>query len=207
MPEAKVDNITGTVAASGISTGGDSATRRAAASAAVPGGQATFGHDCMSASCNSTTSRDGARTDRTDLMDALQRLNPASAPAPSGKYSQLTITAANTRVATFAGQIAAPTSAGAVPAGAANQTHLVFAAIENLLASQGAKPTDLIKLTTFIVGRDTLDEFNTARNEIYAEWFPEGDFPSNTLILVAGLAAESLLVEIEGSFVCPEPGR
>ncbi|MGC4857198.1 RidA family protein [Micromonospora sp. DT4] len=207
MLEATVDEFTGTVAVSEIPTGGDLATRRAAASAAMPGDQAPFGHDFMRASRNTVTSRNSTRTDRTDLMDALQRLNPASAPAPSGKYSQLTITAANTRVATFAGQIATPTSAGIIPAGAANQTRLVFAAIENLLASQGAKPADLIKLTTFIVGRDNLDEFNAVRNEIYAEWFPEGDFPGNTLILVAGLAAESLLVEIEGSFVCPQPGR
>ncbi|MCX5065958.1 RidA family protein [Micromonospora lupini] len=88
-----------------------------------------------------------------------------------------------------------------------HQARLVFAAIESLLASQGANPADLIKPTTFIVGRDTLDEFNTVRNEIYAGWFPEGEFPGNTLVLVAGLAAESLLVEIEGSFVCPQSGR
>lgn len=140
-------------------------------------------------------------------MNVLQRLNPASAPAPSGKYSQLTITAANTRIATFAGQIATTKSTAAVPVNAADQARLVFAAIESLLASQDAKPSDLIKLTTFIVGRDALADFNTARNEIYADWFPEGDFPGNTLILVAGLATESLLVEIEGSFACPESGR
>lgn len=41
------------------------------------------------------------------------------------------------------------------------------------------------------------------RSEIYAQWFPEGGTPANTLLLVAGLAHEALLVEIEGSFVCP----
>jgi enamine deaminase RidA (YjgF/YER057c/UK114 family) len=133
---------------------------------------------------------------------APQRLNPASAPAPRGKYRQLTITAAGTPVATFAGQIAT-TDAGTVPPGATEQTRLVFAAIGDLLASQGAGPPDLIKLTTFVVGRDNLAGFNAVRDEIYADWFPGGDFPSNTLILVAGLATESLLVEIEGSFACP----
>ncbi len=128
-------------------------------------------------------------------MDALQRLNPAAAPAPRGKYSQLSITAANTRVATFAGQVATPTD------GAADQTRQVFAAIGALLASQGATPSDLIKLTTYVVGRDTLPDFNTVRDEVYADWFPHGDYPANTLVLVAGLALDSLLVEIEGSFV------
>ena len=138
-------------------------------------------------------------------MDAPQRLNPPAAPAPGGKYSQLAIVAADTRVATFAGQVAT-TSAGAGPAGAADQTRLVFAAIADLLGSQGARPRDLIKLTTFVVGRDTLAGFAAARDEIYADWFPDGDFPPNTLVVVAGLAAESLLVEIEGSFACPPSG-
>ncbi|WP_203824769.1 RidA family protein, partial [Actinoplanes palleronii] len=140
-------------------------------------------------------------TDRITIVQALQRVNPTSAPAPKGKYSQLTIVAAGTRTATFAGQIATDASAGA-----AEQTRLVFAAIGELLASQGATPSDLIKLTTFVVGRDSLAEFNTARDKVYHEWFPEGDFPANTLVLVAGLAIESSLVEIEGSFVCQESG-
>ncbi|MGX6603126.1 RidA family protein [Micromonosporaceae bacterium Da 78-11] len=131
-------------------------------------------------------------------MDVLQRLDPASAPAPSGKYSQLTITSAAARVATFSGQIG-----GTGADGAAEQTRLVFAAIGALLASQGAGPEDLIKLTTYVVGRDNLAEFNAVRNEVYADWFPDGGFPGNTVVLVAGLALESLLVEIEGSFVCP----
>jgi len=146
--------------------------------------------------CASTAQRE------FDNVVAPQRLNPASAPAPAGKYRQLTITASGTPVATFAGQIAT-TATGTAPAGAAEQTRLVFAAIGDLLASQGAGPADLIKLTTFVVGRENLAGFSAVRDEIYADWFPGGDFPSNTLILVAGLATESLLVEIEGSFACP----
>src|SRR3954451_21337141 len=109
------------------------------------------------------------RSREFDNVIAPQRLNPASAPASGGKYRQLTITAAGTPVATFAGQIAT-TATGTVPAGAAEQTHLVFAAIGELLASQGAGPPDLIKLTTFVVGRDNLVGFSAARDKIYADW-------------------------------------
>ena len=56
---------------------------------------------------------------------------------------------------------------------------------------------------TLIVGRDNLREFNAVRDEIYADWFPDGAYPVNTVAIVSGLAAESILVEIEGSFVCP----
>lgn len=135
-------------------------------------------------------------------MAAVQKLNPESADPPAGKYSQLSITAENARIATFAGQIATTTGA-AMPGNAADQTRLVFAAIESLLASQGAAPGDLIRLLTLIVGRDNLSAFNSVRDEIYADWFPDGSYPVNTVAIVAGLAADSILVEIEGSFACP----
>ncbi|MBV8862797.1 MAG: RidA family protein [Mycobacterium sp.] len=139
-------------------------------------------------------------------MTVVEYLNPESAAAPAGKYSHLSITSENARIATFAGQIATTTSSQ-MPAAAADQARLVFAAIEALLASQGAAPRDLIRLLTLIVGRDTLTEFNTVRDEIYTDWFPDGAYPANTVAIVAGLAAESILIEIEGSFVCPLPAN
>lgn len=136
-------------------------------------------------------------------MTLLRHLDPASAPPPAGPYSQLSITAEDARVATFSGQIGTLPTVAEMPASAADQTRLVFAAIEALLASQGATPADLIRLLTFVVGRDNLVAFNAARNEVYAGWFPNGDYPVHTVVIVAGVAAESILVETEGSFVCP----
>jgi 2-iminobutanoate/2-iminopropanoate deaminase len=135
-------------------------------------------------------------------MTAVRYLNPESAAAPAGKYSHLSITPENARIATFAGQVAM-TPGTEIPEQAADQTRLVFAAIETLLASQGAAPTDLIRLLTLIVGRDNLTEFNTVRDDIYADWFPDGAYPVNTVAIVAGLATESILIEIEGSFLRP----
>ncbi|ASD24254.1 enamine deaminase RidA (plasmid) [Cryobacterium sp. LW097] len=137
-------------------------------------------------------------------MSLVQRSNPPSAVAPAGKYSHLSIVGQDTPVATFAGQIGA-TSTGTVPGSAAEQTRLVFTAIRALLDSQHAAPADLVKLTTYIVGRDNLPDFNAIRDEVYADWFPAGEFPPNTVLIVAGLAAPPLLVEIEGSFVCGRP--
>jgi len=135
----------------------------------------------------------------------VQHLNPETASAPAGKYSQLAITAANTRIAAFSGQIGTTSRLAAMPAGAAEQAQIVFTAIETLLRSQGATPAHLIRLMTFIVGRDNLAEFNTVRDQVYSDWFPDGDYPANTVALVAGLAAPPMLIEIEGSFVCPVP--
>jgi 2-iminobutanoate/2-iminopropanoate deaminase len=136
-------------------------------------------------------------------MTDLRHLDPDSAPRPVGRYSQLSITSAGARIATFAGQVGVATTIADLPAAVADQARLVFAAIEALLDSQGARPADLIKLLTFVVGRDNLAAFNVVRNEIYDRWFPGGDYPVNTVVLVAGLATEAILVEIEGSFVVP----
>jgi enamine deaminase RidA (YjgF/YER057c/UK114 family) len=133
----------------------------------------------------------------------LQRLNPESAPAPVGAYSQLSITSENARIATFAGQIGVTATSSDLPTGIGDQARLAFAAIEALLDSQGATPADLVRLLTFVVGRENLAQFQAARGEVYAAWFPDGDFPTNTLVIVAGLAQEGILVEIEGSFACP----
>lgn len=136
-------------------------------------------------------------------MSNVQRLNPSSAFPPAGMYSQLSITSPHARIATFSGQIGLAQAGGALPETAAEQTRLVFDAIEALLTSQGATPADLVRLMTMVVGRDNLAEFNTVRTEVYQRWFPDRVFPVNTVVLVAGLAVESILVEIEGSFVCP----
>jgi enamine deaminase RidA (YjgF/YER057c/UK114 family) len=135
-------------------------------------------------------------------MTVVLKLNPESSEPPAGKYSHLSITSESARIANFAGQIAT-TNGHEMPETAADQTRLVFAAIETLLASQGAAPADLIRLLTLVVGRGSLKEFNTVRDEVYAAWFPDGAYPVNTVAIVAGLAAESILVEIEGGFVCP----
>jgi len=141
---------------------------------------------------------------RRNTVTVVDYLNPQSAVAPAGKYSHLAISAGNARIATFAGQIGT-TPEAEISSSAAEQTRLVFAAIKTLLASQGARPADLIRLLTLIVGRENLTEFNSVRNEVYDDWFPDGAYPVNTVAIVAGLADESILIEIEGSFVCPTP--
>jgi 2-iminobutanoate/2-iminopropanoate deaminase len=100
-------------------------------------------------------------------MTAVHSLNPDSADPPAGRYSHLSITSAHARIANFAGQIA--TTGPGMPDNARDQTRLVFAAIKTLLSSQGAVPSDLIRMITLIVGRDNLIEFNAVRDEIYAD--------------------------------------
>lgn len=54
-----------------------------------------------------------------------------------------------------------------------------------------------MKLTTYLVSDDLVDDFFTAREETIGQLFPSGAFPPSTLLIVRGLVRPELLVEIE----------
>jgi enamine deaminase RidA (YjgF/YER057c/UK114 family) len=124
-------------------------------------------------------------------------LNPASVAAPIGKFSHLSRAAEGSELLFVAGQIGAD-PAGAVAAGAYDQTRLAFENIERLLAEVGASPRGLVKLFTLVAGTEHLPGFYAARDEVFVRWFPNGVYPTHSLAVVAALALPELAVEIEG---------
>jgi enamine deaminase RidA (YjgF/YER057c/UK114 family) len=77
------------------------------------------------------------------------------------------------------------------------QTKQSFANLGGVLAGLGLGFGDVLRFNTFIVGRDSIPEFMAARLEVFAEIYPDGAYPPNTLLLVAGLVEEQFSVEIE----------
>ncbi len=77
------------------------------------------------------------------------------------------------------------------------QTKQSFANVGKVLRGVGLDFADVLRFNTFIVGRDSIAEFMTARLETFAEIYPDGAFPPNTLVLVDGLVEERFRVEIE----------
>ncbi|MGW0040042.1 RidA family protein [Gordonia sp. NPDC003376] len=65
------------------------------------------------------------------------------------------------------------------------------------LKAAGLDFSDVIKFNTYVVGRETIAPFMTIRKEVFAEIYPEGVYPPNTLLIVAGLVHEEFVVEIE----------
>ena len=92
---------------------------------------------------------------------------------------------------------------GHVPPGAEEQTRLVFANIERLLDELGAGPQNVLKLLTFVAGTDNLPAWSAARDQVYAEWYPDGSYPGHSLAVVSALARPDLLVETEGIVAVP----
>jgi len=123
-------------------------------------------------------------------MTQLQRraLNPGIAPHPLGAYSQA-LEVRPGRLLYIAGQVGLDANGNLPGAGdAAAQSRQVF---ENL------------GRTTYLVGRESIQPFIDTRAQLFPGLFPDGQYPPNTLLLVAGLVREELLVEIKAVAVLP----
>ncbi|MFI6687715.1 RidA family protein [Streptomyces sp. NPDC050485] len=130
--------------------------------------------------------------------------NPTVIGAPVGKYSHLAEVPAGRRQIHISGQVGTLADGRLAGPDAAGQTRQIFANIEQLLRSLGAGPADLVKLTSFVSGVSCLPGYYAARDEVYADWFPDGKYPAHSLAVVAALAKPELSVEIEGIVAVPE---
>jgi 2-iminobutanoate/2-iminopropanoate deaminase len=127
----------------------------------------------------------------------LQRLNPADVPAPLGRYHHVVTVAAGSDLAFVSGQIGNYVDGRPVDSDAAAQTRQAFTNLGSIVRELGAVPGDIAKFTTLVVGREALEGFRAARDEVFAVWYQGEDVPANTLMIVAGLASPEILVEIE----------
>ena len=138
------------------------------------------------------------------MAEAARRLiNPPSAPQPIGAYS-LAAEASGSRLLFLAGQVAMDASGNVVGQGdAAAQTRQVFENLGQVLSGAGATFNNVVEFTTYVVGRSSVQPFIEARSEIFPNIFPDGDYPTNTLLIVDGLVREELLVEVKAVAVLP----
>jgi len=95
--------------------------------------------------------------------------------------------------------------AGAFPAtdSAADQVRGSFANVGRALAAVGLGFEHVVKFQTFLVGRETIPHFMQTRREVFSDIYPEGVYPPNTLLVVAGLVEERFVVEIEALAIRP----
>ena len=138
-------------------------------------------------------------------MTQLQRraLNPGVAPRPLGAYSQSMEVQAG-RLLYIAGQVGLDASGNLPGAGdAAAQTRQAFENLGQVLTGSGATFSDVVEFTTYLVGRESIQPFIDTRGQLFSGLFPDGQYPPNTLLLVAGLVREELLVEIKAVAALP----
>lgn len=80
------------------------------------------------------------------------------------------------------------------------QTRQCFSNLAATLENAGAKLSDIVTMTVFILDVRHGDRFTAIRKEI----FPAGDFPASALITVAGFARPEMMIEIQCVAVVPE---
>ena len=74
------------------------------------------------------------------------------------------------------------------------QTRQSFANIEAFLQKSGAKLSDIVQMTVFIID----SRYGNAFTELRKEYFPDGNFLGSAMITVAGFAQPEMMVEIQG---------
>jgi len=122
---------------------------------------------------------------------------PDGLGVPLGRYSHVSV-ATGTEIVTVAGQVGITEDGElAGDGGLAAQVWQAFQNLRTALTSQGLGLSDIFKLTTYLVGADNVPEFMTARTAAYAEFYPDGEYPPNTLLVVARLVEERFTVEVE----------
>jgi enamine deaminase RidA (YjgF/YER057c/UK114 family) len=133
-------------------------------------------------------------------------VQPEGLGPPLGLYSQVCVAAPGGTTVVVAGQTGVDAH-GKVAPDIQSQTEQAFANLGTALRATGATYADVVKTTTFLVGRLLLDEFMATRRAVFASLYPEGNFPPNTLLLVEGLVEERLLVEVEALAIVAGPER
>jgi len=131
------------------------------------------------------------------MGDGNIRHNPlAVAPSFETIYSHAVEVVADARVVHVSGQIGR-TEDGHVPASFDDQFRLAIANLEQVLAGAGMSTADIVKLTFFVTEAAHLADLGRIRRELL------GVAPAVTTLVVAGLAAPELLVEVEAIAAAP----
>lgn len=117
--------------------------------------------------------------------------NPAGVHPPLGLYSHTVLVPEGTELVHLSGQLGVD-SEGNTPATIGEQADLVFANIVALLRAHGLAPTDIVKLTTFMVAGHDGDAVRAARLKHLG-----AHRPASTAVFVAALVEPEWFVEVE----------
>jgi enamine deaminase RidA (YjgF/YER057c/UK114 family) len=134
---------------------------------------------------------------KTGSIPEVKRFNPPQMGEPLGLYKQIA-RARGSETVFIAGQLAADRAGNVVGKGDFEaQMKQVFANIATALDSVGGSFANVAKFTTYLVHSQDIERFMQVRKQLFATYFPNGDFPPNTLLIVDRLVQEEFLIEVE----------
>jgi len=120
-----------------------------------------------------------------------QPRNPDTIHAPLGRYVHQIEVTGESRILFLAGQIGIAPD-GTVPSDPVEQLGLALKNVIANLTAAGFEPTDLVKITTYVVG-----EMDPAGRRAQLDRVLGTHIPTSTLVFVAGLASPDYKVEVD----------
>jgi enamine deaminase RidA (YjgF/YER057c/UK114 family) len=121
----------------------------------------------------------------------LSFTNPPTVHAPAGSYSHTARVPAHTELVFLSGQVGVRPD-GTTPPTLAEQADQAFANVVHLLAAHGLRPTEIVKLTLFIVAGQDIQVVRNARVKHLGE-----HRPTSTVVFISQLADPKWFVEVE----------
>jgi enamine deaminase RidA (YjgF/YER057c/UK114 family) len=125
------------------------------------------------------------------------------APLPKfGNYSTLGIGAPG-EIVVIAGQMGADADGKFPTSDGVEQVKATYDNLGVALKAAGLGFEHVIGFRTLLVGREMIPEFMKGRLDKFAEIYPSGVYPPNTILIISGLVEEAARVEIEALAVRP----
>lgn len=130
----------------------------------------------------------------------MKAITPKGFGAPLGMYSH-GVVASPGELVVVAGQVGMGANGQVAVNDIVTQTKQAFANVRSVVEAGGCSMRDVVRLQTFLTRADDIAGFMKARTEIFPEYFPDGVYPPNTLLVISQLVRPELLVEIEAMAV------
>ncbi|MCY1106838.1 RidA family protein [Shouchella clausii] len=125
------------------------------------------------------------------MSEKISRKNPASVPAPVGKYTHITKIPRNAEVFVTSGQVGVDQQ-GQFPSNMNDQVRNTFSNMKAVLESEGLSAENIIKVNIWATEQIDWDF-------LYAEWdrLFEKEYPAMTIGYLAELGLPEIKIEIE----------
>ena len=129
------------------------------------------------------------------MASRIKVSNPTTMPKPAGAYSHVTRVSAGDLLF-IAGQVAYDANGKLAGPDLEAQAAQVFANIRAALQSEGGDFRNIVQLTTYLVDSRDIAKLRVWRDRMYPQFFPDGKYPPNTLLVIDRLASEDMRLEI-----------
>ena len=129
------------------------------------------------------------------MPSRIKVTNPTTMPKPAGAYSHVTRVSSG-ELLFIAGQVAYDVNGKLAGPDIESQAAQVFANIRAALQSEGGDFRNIVQLTTYLVDSRDIAKLRAWRDRMYPQFFPDGKYPPNTLLIIDRLASEEMRLEI-----------